>query len=315
MRQRAQSDICQDGLPECIGETPMLRIRRLPGSEHCELLAKAEFLNPGGSVKSRTALGMLREAEAQGRLHPGDVIIEASSGNEGIALAMLAACRGYQVRVVMPADVPDERRRIIEAYGGEVVLVPPGATILDTMQACLQLAERLAHETGAFYARQFENPSNPRIHERTTAEEILRQTGGELDALVVGVGTGGTLVGIARALRRQLPNLRVVAVEPATAPALSGGFIGSHCQFGIGEGFVPPLVEEDLIDEVALVTDEEAYATARSLARLEGLLVGVTSGTNVAASLEVAKRLGPGCCVVTILPDSAERYFSSRLFS
>ena len=298
-----------------IGKTPMLRISRLPGSVQHQLYGKAEFLNPGGSVKSRTALGLIQGAEAKGLLRPGSVIIEASSGNEGIALAMLAAYRGYCVQIVMPADVPKERQRIIEAYGGEVVLVTPAATIQETMHRCLETAEELARKEGTFYARQFENPSNPRIHEETTAREVLEQVDGEIGAVVAGVGTGGTLMGIARVLKRHQPSVRVVAVEPATAAVMSGGTNQTHAQYGIGEGFVPPLVDVDLIDEVETVTDEEAYETARGLAKYEGLLVGITSGSNVVASLRVASRLAPGQRVVTILPDSAERYFSSNLFS
>lgn len=303
-----------DCIADCIGGTPMLRLRRIPGSDGFTLLAKAEFLNPGGSIKSRTALGMIRDAEACGALRPGQLIVEASSGNEGIALAMLGAARGYRVKVVMPADVPYERVRIIEAYGAEVVSVPPQTSIDRTMRACLDTARQIALREGGFYARQFENPSNPRIHEETTATEILAQVDGEIDAFVAGVGTGGTLMGVGRALKRHRPRMRVVAVEPATASALSGGPVGNHGQFGIGEGFVSPLVNVDLIDEVVTIEDSEAVAMARELARREGLLVGITSGTNVAASCKVAKRLGAGCTVVTVLPDSAERYFSSRLF-
>lgn len=304
----------QADIADFIGRTPLLRLRRLPGAAQATLLAKAEFLNPGGSVKSRTALGMIKDAEAKGILRPGTTILEATSGNEGIALAMLGAARGYRVRIVMPADVPKERQLIIEAYGGEVVLTPVGASIDETIRTCLQAAEELAKEPGTFYARQFENPANPEIHEQTTAKEILEQAPANLAAVVAGVGTGGTLMGLARCLKAHLPHLHVVAVEPATAAPLSGGPIGNHGQFGIGEGFIPPLVDTGLIDEVVTVTDEEALSTARLLARTEGLLVGISSGSNVAAALRVAKRLGPGAPVVTLLPDSAERYFSSALF-
>lgn len=304
----------QAGIADAIGCTPMLRLHRLEQAKDVTLLAKAEFLNPGGSVKSRTALGMLQAAERSGELRSGATIVEATSGNEGIALAMLGAARGYRVQIVMPADVPRERQLIIEAYGGEVTLTPVAPTIDETIRTCLEVAEELASKGDCFYARQFENPANPEVHARTTAEEILEQLPGEPAAFVAGVGTGGTLMGIADVLKRRYPSMLSVAVEPATAAAMSGGPVGAHGQVGIGEGFVPPLVDMELIDEVVTVTDEEALATARCLAREEGLLVGITSGTNVAAAVRVARKLDPDQIVVTVLPDSAERYFSSPLF-
>lgn len=300
---------------DAIGSTPMLRLQRLAQAQGLTVLAKAEFLNPGGSVKSRTAFGMVAAAERSGELQPGATIVEATSGNEGIALAMLGAARGYRVRVVMPADVPRERQLIIEAYGGEVTLTKVFPTIDETIKECLRVAEEFAAEDDCFYARQFENPANPEIHGKTTAEEIIRQLPAEPAAFVAGVGTGGTLIGVARVLKERYPSMLSVAVEPATAAALSGGPVGSHGQVGIGEGFVPPLVDTDLIDRVVTTTDEEALQTARALAREEGLLVGITSGTNVAAAARVARELGPDKVVVTLLPDSAERYFTSPLFN
>lgn len=301
-------------IADFIGATPLVRLRRVSGAEGVRVVAKAEFLNPGGSVKSRTALGMVLEAEKSGALRPGSTIVEATSGNEGIALAMLGAARGYRVRIVMPEDVPQERRFIIEAYGGEVILTPVGATIAETIETCLRVAEETAAEGDCFYARQFENPANPDIHAATTAQEILEQLPDEPAAIVAGVGTGGTLMGIARVLKERFPGLRTVAVEPATAAALSGGPVGQHGQFGIGEGFIPPLVDTSLIDDVVTVTDEEALSMAKELARREGLLVGISSGSNVSAAIRVARALGPDRTVVTLLPDSAERYFSSDLF-
>lgn len=280
----------------------------------CRLWAKAEFLNLGGSVKSRTALGLITDARDRGALSPGDAVVEASSGNEGVALAMLAAAYGYRAVIVMPADLPPERQRIIEHFGGEVVLVEPRASIRETMRACQEVAAELGDRPGYYYCRQFDNPANPAVHERTTGAEILAQVAGRIDAVVVAVGTGGTLTGVARAVRRVHPQVRVVAVEPATAAVLSGGPVTTHHQYGIGEGFVPGVLDRSLIDEVVTVTDQEAYAMARRLAREEGLLVGITSGTNVVASCQMAQRLAPGSTVVTLLPDGGERYLSDRGF-
>lgn len=304
----------QVDLAGAIGNTPMLRLQRLTQAQGLTLYAKAEFLNPGGSVKSRTALGMVQDAERSGALRPGATIVEATSGNEGIALAMLGAARGYRVQIVMPEDVPRERQLIIEAYGGEVNLTPVFPSIDETMRACLAEAERLAAQTECFYARQFENPANPDVHAETTAEEILEQLPGEPAAFVAGVGTGGTLMGVARVLKKRYPNMLSVAVEPATAAAMSNGPVGSHGQVGIGEGFIPPLVDMGLVDKVITVTDEDALHTAQALAREEGLLVGITSGSNIAASVQLAREIGPDKLIVTLLPDSAERYFSSPLF-
>lgn len=297
-----------------IGQTPLLRLRRLPGTESITLLAKAEFLNPGGSVKSRTALGMVRDAQASGQLRPGATILEATSGNEGIALAMLGAVYGYDVKIVMPANVPRERQLIMEAYGAEVILTPVGETSEETMAKCLEVADEIAAQPGVFYARQFENPANPEIHAETTALEIVNQVPREPAAFVAGVGTGGTLMGVARCLKQRWPNVRIVAVEPATSAVLSNKPAGPHGQFGIGVGFIPEIVDTDLITDVVTVTDEEAYETTRQLARKEGLLVGVTSGTNVAAAMQVASWFDPDQPVVTLLPDTGERYLSSGLF-
>lgn len=304
----------EESIVHYIGQTPLLRLRRLPGTESISLYAKAEFLNPGGSVKSRTALGMVREAQASGQLHSGATILEATSGNEGIALAMLGAAYGYNVKIVMPANVPRERQLIMEAYGAEVILTPVGETSEETMAKCLAVAEEIAAQPGVFYARQFENPANPDIHARTTGVEIAAQVPGEPAAFVAGVGTGGTLMGVARYLKERWPNVRIVAAEPATSAVLSGRPAGPHGQVGIGVGFIPDIVDTSLIDEVVTVTDEEAFEMTRQLARKEGLLVGVTSGTNVAAAIQVARRFGPDQPVVTLLPDTGERYLSSGLF-
>ncbi len=292
-----------------IGNTPLIALGRLQRATGLSIVAKAEFLNAGGSIKSRTALSMIREAESAGELAPGDTIVEVSSGNEGIALAMLAAQFGYRVCIVMPADVPPERKQLIERYGGEVVLVPAHAAIDATLADCFTAAERILGPN-TYYARQFENPANALVHERETGVELIDQHHGPIDAFVAGVGTGGTLTGVGRALKRRYPRARIFAVEPATAAVLSGGPIGTHRQFGIGEGFVPALLDRTLIDGVECVSDDDAYAMAAALAREEGLLVGPTSGANVFAAIAVARRLSPGAVVATILCDSAERYLS-----
>lgn len=297
-----------------IGNTPMLRLQRLGEEFGSPVYAKAEFLNFGGSVKSRTAFGILRDAERAGLLEKGDTIVEASTGNQGIALAMLAALGGYEATIVVPSVVPDERRRVIEAYGARVVLVDArGGSIRETVEACMTVAEKLARKPHTFYARQFENGSNPAIHERTTGPEIVAQIAGEIGTFVAAVGTGGTLTGVARALRRAQPNVRIVAVEPKAAAVLSGGQIGMHTQFGIGEGFVPAVFDWSLADEVVVIDDDEAYDMARRLACKEGLAVGISSGTNVAAALKIARAANDGKPVVTVLPDSVERNLSAVL--
>ncbi len=274
------------------------------------LFAKAEHLNAGGSVKSRTALAMIDDARNSGKLRAGDTILEVSSGNEGVALAMLGAVYGHPVIIVMPNDVPWERRVLIERYGGRVILVPAQANVGHTLQQCFSIAEELAAKPRCYYARQFENPSNVRVHEETTGPEVIRQAGGEIAAFVAGVGTGGTLIGVGRALKRRYPRAMVVAVEPATAAVLSGGPVTTHRQFGIGEGFIPALYDRTVVDDVVTVADEDAYRTAGALATEEGLMVGPTSGSNVFAAMEIGRRLGSEGAIVTVLPDSAERYLS-----
>lgn len=293
-----------------IGKTPLLRLRRVRASERFLIYAKAEFLNLGGSIKSRTAFWILREAERSGKLRQGMTIIEASTGNQGIALAMLAAAGGFFATIVMPSFVPLERKQIIESYGARVILVESHPTIRQTVMACIDVAEKLAQQPGTFYARQFENPSNPIVHEQTTGPEILDQVPERIGAFVAAVGTGGTLMGVARALRRADPSIRIVAVEPRAAAVLSGGENSMHEQYGIGEGFVPLIFDRELVDEVIPIDDAEAYGMAREIALTEGLGVGVSSGTNVAAALKVARSLSGDKAVVTVLNDSAERYLT-----
>lgn len=277
------------------------------------IFAKAEFLNPGGSVKSRTARALIRDAERNGRLRPGDTIVEATSGNEGIALAMIAAWRGYRVHIVMPEDVPQERRQIIQAYGGEVELVASGQSIRDTIEACRKRAEDVGSRPGFYYSRQFESQANVDEHAATTAHEVMAQIEGPIDAFVAAVGTGGTLTGMARSLKKRYPKVLIVAVEPESSQALSGGPIGQHAQYGMGEGFVPEILDRSLIDRVVATTDEEAFAWAGKLARA-GLLVGVSSGSNVAAAVAMGSELDREARIVTLLPDSGERYLSDPTF-
>jgi len=298
-----RTQIC-DSVLDCVGDTPLVRLRRVVPEGAAEVCGKLESKNPAGSVKDRPALAMVEEAERRGDLEPGATIVEATSGNTGISLAMIAAARGYRCILVMPDDMSLERRRILRAYGAEVVLTPATEGMSHAVERARQIRASTAH---AWASAQFDNPANPASHEATTAEEILRQTGGVLDAFVAGVGTGGTITGVARVLKARVPNLKIVAVEPAASPVLSGGAPGLHGIQGIGAGFVPGNFDRALVDEIVTVNDVAADRMARRLAREEGLLVGPSAGANVFAAVDVAKALGHGR-VVTILCDSGERY-------
>ncbi len=288
-----------------VGETPLVRLRHVPPAS-AEVVCKLEFLNPGGSVKDRIAVAMVESAEREGLLHPGDTIVEATSGNTGIGLAVVAAVRGYRLVLAMPEDMNAERRALFAWYGVELVLTPA----LEGMGGAVYAAEEMVRTRGAFWPRQFDNPHNPEAHRRTTGPELYAQCGGRLDALVCGVGTGGTLTGTASFLRTHLPHLRVVAVEPARSPVLGGGRPGPHRLPGLGAGFLPGVLDRALIDEVIGVGDEEGFDAARQLARGEGLLVGPSAGAAVAGALQVALRLGAGRRVACILPDGGDRYAS-----
>jgi cysteine synthase A len=295
-----------DGVFELIGKTPLVRLRRLAVAGGAEVCAKLESKNPGGSVKDRPAWAMLRAAEEAGRLKPGATIIEATSGNTGISLAMLAAARGYRCMLVMPEDASMARRLLLGAYGAELVLTPA----LEGMAGAVSKAEQMAREiAGSFMPKQFENAENPASHARSTAEEIWADTDGKLDAFVAGVGTGGTLSGVARVLKPRLAHLRVLAVEPRSSAVLSGGEPGLHGIQGLGAGFVPKVLDRALIDQIVPVTDVAADRMARRLAHEEGLLVGTSSGANVYAAVELAKTMRADQRVVTVLCDSGERYF------
>jgi cysteine synthase A len=296
-----------DSVFDLVGHTPLVRLRRLSPPGHAELCAKLESKNPSGSVKDRAARAMLLAAELSGKLGPGSVIVEATSGNTGISLAMLSAVRGYRCIIVMPEDMASSRQALLRAYGTEIVLTPAQLG----MHGAVQEAERILVQTPrAFMPRQFENPDNPRVHATTTAEEIWSATGGAIDAVVIGVGTGGTLTGIARTLRARNKALRVYAVEPRASAVLSGGKPGLHAIQGLGAGFVPATLDRSMIDEVIAVSDQDAERVMMRLAREEGLLVGPSSGANVHAALKVARDLRSEQRVVTILCDTGERYQS-----
>jgi cysteine synthase A len=294
---------------DLIGDTPMVRLNRLPRDGSAEVWAKLERFNPGGSVKDRIGKAMIKDAEERGLLKPGDVIIEPTSGNTGIGLAMVAAVKGYRMILVMPDTLSMERRALLKAYGAELVLTP-GA---EGMKGAIAKAEELLRQHQGFMPQQFKNPSNPEIHRRTTAAEILAQAD-HLDAFVAGIGTGGTLTGVGEVLKDTLPDVHIVAVEPAGSPVLSGGSPGKHKIQGIGAGFVPDVLNTSVIDEIVQVDDDDALETARRLAKEEGILSGISSGAAAWAAIQVAERLGEGRVVVTVLPDTGERYLSTGLF-
>ena len=292
---------------ELIGNTPMVRLRRVVEPRMASVLVKLESFNPGGSVKDRICLAMIEDAESRGLLKAGSVIVEPTSGNTGIGLAMIGAVKGYRVILTMPETMSAERIQILKSYGAKVVLTPAA----EGMVGAVKRAEAIAKETpGAFMPQQFMNPANPDVHRRTTAQEILRATEGDVDAFVAGVGTGGTITGVGEVLKKRNPRVKIVAVEPKQSPVLSGGAAGPHMIQGIGAGFVPQVLNRTLIDEIITVSDEHAYDTSKRLAQEEGLFVGISAGAACWAALRVAKELGPGKTVVTVLPDTGERYIS-----
>ena len=300
-----------DSLLDLVGETPMLRLQRVVPASGAELLGKLESLNPGGSVKDRIAKSMVEAAEREGLLHPGDTIVEPTSGNTGVGLALVAAAKGYRLILTMPEDYSAERRKLFARYGAELVLTPA----IEGMSGAVFAAEELARQPRHFMPQQFQNPANPEVHRRTTAEEIWTATEGRIDAFVAGVGTGGTVTGVGEILRERLPDVRIVAVEPERSPVLRGGRFDVHGIQGIGASFVPGVLNRDVYDEVLGVSDDDAYAMTARLAREEGVLVGVSAGANVHAALQVAERLDATQRVVTILCDTGERYLSVDLES
>ncbi|MFH1347508.1 MAG: cysteine synthase A [Candidatus Margulisiibacteriota bacterium] len=295
---------------DLIGQTPVVQLKKLVLDGAADVYAKVEFFNPGGSVKDRICLAMIDEAEKKGKLKPGGIIVEPTSGNTGIGLAMIGASRGYKVILTMPETMSLERIYILKSYGAEVVLTPG----IEGMQGSIKKAEEIARKKGAFMPQQFNNPANPEVHRKTTAVEILNALGDKIDAFVAGVGTGGTITGVGEVLKKKNPNIVIVAVEPATSPILSGGQPGPHKIQGIGAGFVPKVLNREIIDQVITVKDDEAFQISRRLAEEEGLFVGISSGAAAFAALKVAAELGKGKKVVTILPDTGERYFSMEQF-
>lgn len=296
-----------DTVLDLVGGTPMVRLNRVVPSGSAEVLGKVESMNPAGSVKDRIALNMIETAELEGRLKPGDTIVEPTSGNTGIGLAMVSAVKGYRLIVTMPEDMSLARRDLLARYGAEVMLTP---AIEGMTGAVFAAQELLASHPSYFMPQQFENPANPDIHRKTTALEILEATDGKFDALVLGVGTGGTITGVGEVVRERVPGLLIVAVEPTRSPVLQGGRAGVHAIQGIGASFVPNILNREIYDEIIAIGDDDAIEMSRRLCREEGLLVGISAGANVVASLRVAKRLGEGKRVVTVLPDTGERYLT-----
>lgn len=296
---------------ELIGRTPMVRLNKLASPEMAQVVVKMESFNPGGSVKDRIAMSMILEAEKTGKLRAGATILEPTSGNTGIGLAMLAAARGYRLILVMPETMSVERRNLLKAYGAEYILTPGAKGMKGTLE---KVDEMLQENSDYFVPQQFANPANPEVHRQTTAREILEQTNGELDAFVAGVGTGGTITGVGEILKKEKPGVQIYAVEPEASPVLSGGQPGPHKIQGIGAGFVPSILNRNAFDEVLTVSNENAMETARRMAAQEGLLVGISSGAAVHAALQVARKLGSGKRVVVVAPDTGERYLTTDLF-
>ncbi|MBQ8823073.1 MAG: cysteine synthase A [Lachnospiraceae bacterium] len=301
---------------EAIGHTPIIELQKMVDEDSARVLVKYEGLNVGGSVKTRTALNMILAAEEQGILKPDSIIVEPTSGNQGIGLALVGAVKGYETVIIMPDSVSEERRLLVEHYGAKVVLIHDAGNIGDCIDECVKTALRMKEENPRVYVpQQFENQANPTVHRHHTGLEILEQVAGPIDGFCSGIGTGGTITGIGETLKALNPQITIWAVEPENAAILAGGTVGNHIQMGIGDGVIPTVLNQCIYEDIAIISDEEALQTAKDLARLEGLMCGISSGTNVAAALRLAKKLGKGKTVVTILPDTAERYFSTPLFA
>lgn len=306
--------ICNSIL-DAMGNTPIIRLRHIADPDGAEILVKFEGLNVGGSIKTRTAYNMIADAEKKGLLTEDSVIVEPTSGNQGIGLALIGAVKGYRVKIIMPDSVSVERRKLVEHYGAEVILVHDAGNIGLCIEECLELALKMkAEDPKVFVPQQFENPANPEIQRCQTAREILEQVGKPIHGFCSGIGTGGTITGIGEVLKQNNANITIWAVEPENAAILSGGSIGTHIQMGIGDGVIPAILNQSIIDEVCIIDDAEALKVSKELASREGIMCGISSGTNVAAAIRLAKKLGKGKTVVTVLPDTAERYFSTPLF-
>jgi len=300
-----------DNITELVGNTPLVRVNRIVPEGAAEYIVKLESFNPLSSVKDRIALSMIEDAEARGELHPGSVIVEATSGNTGIGLAFIAAAKGYKCALVMPDTMSVERRKLLEALGAKLILTPGTAGLPEALKVAREYAENTPN---GWLSKQFDNPANPKVHRETTAQEILRDTGGKLDALVAGVGTGGTLTGTGQVLKKENPSILTVAVMPVEAQTLKGGPYAPHKIQGIGPSFIPAIYDASVVDRVFDVTFDQAVQTARRLAKEEGIFVGISSGAIAYAGLEIAKELGAGKRVVAVLPDTGERYLSTALF-
>ena len=300
---------------DAIGHTPIVRLNKMTEPDSAEILVKIEGLNVGGSIKTRTAYNMICAAEKQGLINKDTVIVEPTSGNQGIGLALVGAVKGYKTVIIMPDSVSEERRKLVRHYGAEVILIHDEGNIGDCIDKCLKTALKMQKEDPNVYVpQQFENPANPTVHRHHTGLEILEQVAGPIHGFCSGIGTGGTITGIGEVLKAQNPDIKIWAVEPENAAILAGGTIGSHIQMGIGDGLIPPVLNCNIYEKICIISDEEALATSKDLARLEGIMCGISSGTNVAAAKRLAKELGAGKTVVTVLPDTAERYFSTPLF-
>jgi len=299
---------------DAVGNTPMIKLQRLVEEDSADILVKFEGLNVGGSIKTRTALNMIEDAEKRGLIKEDSIIVEPTSGNQGIGLSLVGAVRGYKTKIIMPDSVSEERRLLVRQYGAEVILVHDDGNIGLCIEECINMALRMREEDPrVFVPQQFENPANPEVQHRT-GKEILDQVDGPIHGFCSGIGTGGTITGIGETLKEANPDMTIWAVEPENAAILSGGSIGTHVQMGIGDGVIPEILNQNIYDDVCIIKDEEALQISKDLAKKEGILCGISSGTNVAAAMKLAKKLGKGKTVVTILPDTAERYFSTPLF-
>ena len=305
-----------DTILDAIGHTPLVRLHRMVAADSAEVLVKFEALNVGGSIKTRTAWKMICDAEAKGLIGPDSIIVEPTSGNQGIGLALVGAVRGYRTIIILPDSVSEERRKLMHHYGAEVIVVHDAGNIGDAIAECVHKAEEMRRSDPRVYVpQQFSNPSNPAAHKLHTALEIMEQAAKPIHGFCSGIGTGGTLSGIGEVLKAQNPDIEIWAVEPQNAAILAGGTVGTHLQMGIGDGLIPDNLNMKIYSHICVVTDDDALNTARDLASKEGLLAGISAGTNVFAALQLAKKLGPGKTVVTVLPDTAERYFSTPLFA
>ncbi len=306
--------VCNNIL-EAMGNTPIIRLSKMADPEGAEILVKFEGLNVGGSIKTRTALNMIIDAEKKGIINKDTIIVEPTSGNQGIGLALVGAVRGYKTIIIMPDSVSEERRKLVKHYGAEVVLIHDAGDIGECIEECLETALKMQKENkNVFVPQQFENPANPQIQREQTAMEIINQVGGPIHGFCSGIGTGGTITGIGEVLKKYNPEIEIWAAEPENAAILSGGSIGTHLQMGIGDGIIPEILNTEIYNDVCIIKDEEAITCAKELASKEGIMCGISSGTNVAAAIKLARKLGKGKTVVTVLPDTAERYFSTPLF-